>query len=205
LHSDIAEKLAREKEAMRLLFVSHYNYYRNFETLIRALPMIGQSVKNKPLRLFLTCEFTSGANPGSYDPQSIANLIKETGVEEQVIQLGTVPYSQLHHLYRQCHIYVTPAYAETFAHPLVEAMASGLPLVASDLAVHREICGNAAVYFDRFSPEMLAKCVAEVVESKALAERMSRAGQERSRQFSWQAHVDELLDLARTLAATRRP
>lgn len=204
LHSDIAEKLAREKEAMRLLFVSHYNYYRNFETLIRALPMIGQSVKNKPLRLFLTCEFTSGANPGSYDPQSIANLIKETGVEEQVIQLGTVPYSQLHHLYRQCHIYVTPAYAETFAHPLVEAMASGLPLVASDLAVHREICGNAAVYFDRFSPELLAKCVAEVVESKALAERMSRAGQERSRQFSWQAHVDELLDLARTLAATGR-
>ena len=201
LNSDIEEKLAREEGALRLLFVSHYNYYRNFETLIRALPRICQSVKNKPVRLFLTCKFASGANPGSYDPQSIASLIKETGVGDQVIELGTVPYSQLHHLYRQCHVYVTPAYAETFAHPLVEAMASGLPIAASDIAVHREICRNAAVYFERFSPEMLARCVAEVADSKPLAERMSRAGRKRSRQFSWQVHVDELLNLARSLVA----
>jgi len=47
-----------------------------------------------------------------------------------------------------------PAYAETFAHPLVEAMASGLPVIASDLAVHREICGGGrGCIFPRFAPE----------------------------------------------------
>jgi hypothetical protein len=52
---------------------------------------------------------------------------------------------------------VTPAYAESFAHPLIESMSSGLPVVASDLPVHREICGDAAIYFPRFSPDALAE------------------------------------------------
>ena len=64
--------------------------------------------------------------------------------DNATLELGTVPYRSLHRLHRACHIYVTPAYAETFAHPLVEAMSSGLPVVASDLPVHREICGDAA-------------------------------------------------------------
>ena len=66
------------------------------------------------------------------------------------MELGAVPYSQLHQVYRECSMYVAPAYAELFAHPLVEAMASGLPVVAADSAVHREICQDAALYFPRF-------------------------------------------------------
>ncbi len=198
LHPDIEKQMNSASAALRLLFVSHYNYYRNFETLIRALPALRRMMKDRPVRLFLTCELAPG---GPYNPESTARLVKDIGVQDMVVELGAIPYRQLHHLYRQCHVYVTPAYAETFAHPLVEAMASGLPVVASDMDVHREICGRAAVYFERFSPELLAKCVAEVVESKTIAERMSRAGRERSQQFSWQAHVDELVDLARSLVS----
>jgi glycosyltransferase involved in cell wall biosynthesis len=199
LNPEVEEKLAHTTGAVRLLFVSHYNYYRNFETLLRALPLLRRSIKDRPVSLFLTCKLAPGANPGTYDPQSAARLIKEIGIEDLVVELGTIPYRQLHHLYRQCHAYVTPAYAETFAHPLVEAMASGLPLVASNIAVHREICGNAAIYFERFSPEGLAKCVTEVVQSPEMMLRMSAAGQERSQEFSWNAHVDKLLQLARSL------
>ncbi|HEY4905404.1 MAG TPA: glycosyltransferase family 1 protein [Candidatus Sulfotelmatobacter sp.] len=212
LHPDVEAKLNRTTGALRLLFVSHYNYYRNFETLIRALPILRRTLKDRPVRLFLTCKLAPGANPGAYNPESAARLVKDVAVDDMVVELGAIPYRQLHHLYRQCDVYVTPAYAETFAHPLVEAMASGLPVVAADIAVHREICGDAAVYFERFSAEVLAKRVTDVVESKAMAERMSVAGQERSRQFSWQVHVDQLLDLARSLvtsesaaATTRRP
>ena len=70
----------------------------------------------------------------------------------------------LHQVYRACNIYVTPAYAESFAHPLVEAMASGLPVVAADTEVHREICQDAAIYFPRFSPEDMADRICQIVD-----------------------------------------
>jgi glycosyltransferase involved in cell wall biosynthesis len=107
-----------------------------------------------------------------------------------------VPYASLHHLYRACDLYVTAAYAETFAHPLVEAMASGLPVVASDLPVHKEVCGDAAQYFQRFSPELLAEAVARIAGSSEFNLQLSTAGKKRSGNFSWAEHVNRLLALA---------
>ena len=93
------------------------------------------------------------------------------------MELGAVPYSLLHQVYRECDIYVTPAYAESFAHPLVEGMASGSPIVASDLAVHREICQDAAIYFQRFSPAELADQICRVAAENAVQTAVaSRAG-----------------------------
>jgi glycosyltransferase involved in cell wall biosynthesis len=119
------------------------------------------------------------------------------------VELGPVAYEQLHHLYTACDLYVTPAYAETFAHPLVEAMASGLPIVASDLPVHKEVCGGAAQYFSRFSPEALAKAVARIAISSELAANLSAAGKERSAEFSWQRHVERLLSLPTCVSNAR--
>ncbi len=117
-----------------------------------------------------------------------------------IVEMGSIPYRSLHHLYRSCHIYVTPAYAESFAHPLVEAMSSGLPVVASELAVHREICGRAAIYFPPFSAEGLANAVVRLDADQELAEELSQAGLRRANDFSWEKHVACLLALAVGLA-----
>jgi glycosyltransferase involved in cell wall biosynthesis len=110
--------------------------------------------------------------------------------------LGTIRYNLLHHVYKACDVYVTPAYAETFAHPLVEAMASGLPVVASDLPVHREICGEAALYFPHFSPQNLARQLMIAANSPTLCDEMKVKGQARASEFSWAAHVEELILVA---------
>jgi len=199
LNAAVEEKLQTAEGALKMLFVSHYNYYRNFETLIRALPLLRACLRGRSIKLLLTCKLATGENPGVYRAETAAKLVRALGVSDAVIELGAIPYSQLHHLYRRADVYVTPAYAETFAHPLVEAMASGLPIVASDLAVHREVCGEAAIYFPRFSPEELAGCVAQLAGSAETLTRMSALGLERSRQFCWKTHVEKILELARTL------
>jgi glycosyltransferase involved in cell wall biosynthesis len=201
----IQQKLDLEKDAVRLLYVSHYNYYRNFETLFRALPLMRERLGGRKLNLFLTCRLRSEDNPGSYSAASAAALVTQLGIADSVVELGAIPYSLLHHVYRACNLYVTPAYAESFAHPLVEAMASGLPVVASDLAVHREICADAAIYFPRFSPEELAARVCQIAASDGLSTQLSDRGQERARAFSWAKHVAALLDLAANLLATMKP
>jgi len=205
LGGDIQKKVDSAKDAIRLLFVSHYNYYRNFETLFRALPLLRKSLGGRGVVLFLTCNLGSEENCSGYRAESASALVRELGVADQVVELGTIPYRQLHHLYRQCAIYVSPAYAETFAHPLVEAMASGLAVVASDLPTHREICGEAAVYFPRFSPEALAECVACVGQSEAFTKRLVEAGRRRSHEFSWQAHVQHMVRLAEALVRPCQP
>jgi glycosyltransferase involved in cell wall biosynthesis len=195
----IQEKIDAGKNVLRLLFVSHYNYYRNFETLLRAIPYIRERLDGRDVQLFLTCKLLSDENSGAHRTEAVAAMVQHLGISNQVIELGAVPYHLLQHLIRACDIYVTPAYAETFAHPLVEAMACGLPVVASDLPAHREICGNAAVYFPRFSHQLLADIVVQVGQSSSLRTRLAECGLKRSHEFSWRDHVDQLIALAQSI------
>jgi len=197
-------QLEQARDDLRLLFVSHYNYYRNFETLFRALPLLRERLKGKKVKLFLTCRLSSDENPGSYRAEAASSLLNNLRTSESVVELGTIPYGSLHHVYRACHIYVTPAYAESFAHPLIESMSSGLPVVASDLPVHREICGDAGIYFPRFSPEALAEQVLRVHDSPELAEQLSKNGIRRAGDFSWSNHVESLIVLADELMRSER-
>jgi glycosyltransferase involved in cell wall biosynthesis len=183
--------------------VSHYSYYRNFETLIRAIAILKKQLHPQPVRLILTCKLANGENPGSYRAESAAALVENLRLGEEVVELGSIPYAALHHLYGSCDFYVSPAYAETFAHPLVEAMASGLPVIASDLAVHREICGSAAEYFSRFSSQELADCILRFSRWPERKAQMREHGLARSRDFSWEKHVEQLLQLAHRLADPR--
>ena len=199
LPAEINAKIDSGKDALRLIFVSYYNYYRNFETLLRALPYIKEHLCGRKVKLFLTCKLSSEENTGAYRTASAAALIRDLRIANEIVELGAIPYGQMQHVLRACDIYITPAYAETFAHPLVEAMASGLPIVASDLQVHREVCGTAALYFPCFSPSDLAKQVLEIANNQELGREMASSGQNRAVDFSWAKHVQELLAISREM------
>jgi glycosyltransferase involved in cell wall biosynthesis len=199
LPESVQHKLQGGEDYLRLLFVSHYNYYRNFETLFRAIPLLRQRLQGRKVRLFLTCRLRDGENPGAYDTKHAAALIEDLGIRDEIVELGAVPYELLHQVYRACDIYVTAAYTETFAHPLVEAMASGLPIAASDLPVHREVCRDAALYFRTFDHEALAQWVETLVEAKKGASMPLQSGKQQSLEFSWPAHLQKMIDQAKQL------
>jgi glycosyltransferase involved in cell wall biosynthesis len=199
LDAQIVKKLSASGQGIRLLFVSHYNYYRNFETLIRALAKTVFQHGDSTLKLVLTCTLEPGKNPGTYHPDSAARLVNELGLRDNIIELGSVPYRQLHHLYKACDIYVTPAYCESFAHPLVEAMFSGLPIIASDIPVHREICEDAAVYFPRFSDSILSQQIMELAASSEKRQQLAAKGLLRATAFSWSDHVQDIISLTSKL------
>jgi glycosyltransferase involved in cell wall biosynthesis len=206
LPEDVQAHLAEAAGAIKVLFVSHYNYYRNFEALIRATAIAKRKLHPRAIRLFLTCKLVSKENPGSYQAEGAAQLVRQLQLEREVVQLGPIPYALLHHLYQSCDLYATAAYAETFAHPLVEAMASGLPVIASDLPVHREICGEAALYFPRFSSQSLADHIIAIsASSQTRKENMRKMPLSRSQLFRWDKHVDSLLALANRLAQRAEP
>lgn len=187
----------------RVLYVSHYNYFRNFETLIRALPLIKLRLKQQTgedVQLVLTTDIQRGAVYGGYGATAAAELIDRLGVRDDIAMLGAVDYDKLHQLYKLCDVFVCPSYSESFGHPLVEAMASGLPVVSADLPVHRELCGDAAVYFGVFDETNLAERCVQVLTDQTLKKQLSARGLQRSNEFSWREHVRQLTALIARVA-----
>jgi glycosyltransferase involved in cell wall biosynthesis len=101
--------------------------------------------------------------------------------------------------YRRADIFVFPSLAESFGHPLVEAMAHGLPIIASDTPINREMCGDAAVYFRPMDPDHLAQAIRRVATNQPLQNRLSVEGRQRVRtKFNWQTHIRRILQAAQT-------
>lgn len=192
LSEDTRRRLSDREGVRRVLLVSHYNYFRNFDTLLRAIALL-KSRMGTPIELILTTQLAPGLKEHRYDTSSSARLIQELGIADVVTMLGNVSHEELPALYREADVVVCPSYAESFGHPMVEAMACGAPLVAADRGVHREICGAAALYFSTFDPEDLASQIARTLRDADGAKERTQAGRERSLSFTWDAHFAQLL------------
>jgi len=202
LGEDDRRRLRLGEDVCRIVLVSHYNYFRNFETLVRALPLIKQNGRT-PVLLVLTARIGPGLRDGSYDTTAVARLVERLGVGGDLVMLGELPYSRIHDLLRACNLFVFPSYSETFGHPMVEAMASGLPVVAADLPVHREVCGEAALYFSVFDEQELANQCVKVLNDGDLQRALRERGLARARQFSWDDHVNGLVSVIESLLESR--
>jgi glycosyltransferase involved in cell wall biosynthesis len=103
---------------------------------------------------------------------------------ERVVRLGYVSDEELARLYRGADAFVFPSRFEGFGIPVVEAMASGAPVVVSSHPSLDDASGDAAVRVDPDSPEDIARGIAEAVSRRR--ELVAR-GREHARRFTWEA------------------
>lgn len=94
---------------------------------------------------------------------------------------GRVSQDELVELYRRAAAVVFPSLYEGFGQPPLEALACACPLAVSDLPALREVCGDAATYFDPHDPETVAAGLLAAIE------RGGAAGPERAAAFTWEA------------------
>jgi len=179
----------------RFLIVSHYNYFRDFETVFRALALLSRDDR-EAAQLILSTSLQPGLRLGGYDPTAACRLLDELGIRDRVTTLGAVEYDDLPALYGSAHAVICPAYAESFSHTLVEAMATGVPVIASGISAHREVAGDAALFFFPGNPEDLARQCRLLMQDDVLRERLRSVGLERARTFSWRLHFEKLLAAA---------
>ncbi len=185
-------------ERFRLLYVSHYNYFRNFETLLRAMPLISEQVRRqtgRDIELVLTTVIGEGIVHGGYDSSRAARLIEQLGIRDSIVMLGQVPYRRMRPLYQSCDLFVSPSYSESFGHPLLEAMSMGLPVLSADLPVHREIGADAAAWFPVFDHVSLAREASQLLADPLRRGQMAAAGLRRAMKFTWDQHVRILISL----------
>ncbi|WP_426762911.1 glycosyltransferase family 4 protein [Pseudarthrobacter sp. 1G09] len=93
--------------------------------------------------------------------------------------------------------------AEGYGLPLVEAMALGTPVIASDIPIFREVGGDAATYVDPASPSQFSEAVARLQDDEHWQE-ISRLSVIRANEFTWDESARQLMDTAREIVAKRR-
>lgn len=186
---------------LRILWVSHYADHKDLATLLRAVVLLRERGANC-VELSLTLEPPChGAQRGQHTAMPPAELQLLSNLGDSVRYLGILRYEQVWQAYRDADVFVFPSLCESFGHPLVEAMAAGLPVVASDIAIHREICGDTAQYFPARDAQALGAHLARLAGDTVLRAEMARRGASRVRNFVWEDHVARLLALFRELSA----
>lgn len=181
----------KEKGGHVLLNVSTYAVHKNFETLIDALARLrewGHRVK-----LFTTTSREQTSDTEEYN--ALRRRADAQGVAEDWSEMGYVPYRHLHSIYRAADIYAFPSFTESFGHSLVEAMATGLPIVAADMPVNQEVCGPAGRFFSPFDADQCATLIEKLFQADRDRQQLARVSLERAEHFSWERHTEDLLTL----------
>ena len=128
------------------------------------------------------------------------SLIAHPEVSSSIKILQSVPYDKVERLYQESNIFVFPSLVESFGHPLVEAMASGLPVIASDIPIHREVCGDAAIYFDPLNENDLAEKINYLSSNLDVCQELISVAKKRvSMSFIWKSHVLNLVNIIESL------
>jgi glycosyltransferase involved in cell wall biosynthesis len=128
-----------------------------------------------------------------YGSEAIHAYIRSQGLGPRVQVRGYVTLGELHSLYQSASTLLFPSLEEGFGIPLLEAMANGLPAVASRTASLPEVGGEAALYVDPHDPQDIAEQVQRTVEDSELRRRMIWQGLERAREFSWRRVAEATL------------
>jgi len=191
----------RADGTLKILMVSAYYPHKQPGLIAEAVRILNE--RGIPAHLTVTMDLQDVAEtPGGAKD---AFLIKKAIERGDTTLLGHVEYDDLPDLYHQHDAFVTASLSETFGHPLVEAMAAGIPIVAADTPVQREVCKDAAVYFPATSSEALVKELMQLNTDANLRQQLhERAGIYPAGNYSWDGHVDRLLDCFERAHAKRK-
>lgn len=115
--------------------------------------------------------------------RTIMRLASRLGVQDAVVNHGTVPVSEVPQLFNACHVMFLPTLLETFSASYPEAMAAGRPIVTSDLDFARSVCEDAALYFRAADAEGAATALARLSSSPDIWRQLVVAGHKRVAYF----------------------
>ncbi len=176
-----------------LLYTGNIKPHKNLERLIEAFARVrGRGLDD--LRLLII------GNEVSRYP-SLRRTVHRHKLHTYVRFLGFVPDQMLAILYRLARVFVFPSLYEGFGLPPLEAMASGTPVVTSNVSSLPEVVGDAALLVDPYDVEALADAIFRVLTDEALRAELVARGRARARQFSWERSVSRIRAVYREVAA----
>ena len=180
------EDVVRVRERYQLtdefvLYAGNVKPHKNLERLIDAFAIVRKRGLDH-LKLVLI-----GDEISKYT--ALRRAVHQHQLHNYVRFLGYLPEETLAVMYRLAGVFVFPSLYEGFGLPPLEAMASGTPVVTSNVSSLPEVAGDAAVLVDPYDPRAIADGIYRVLTDETLRRDMVHKGIARAGQFSWEQSV----------------
>jgi glycosyltransferase involved in cell wall biosynthesis len=183
-----------------LLYAGAVRAQKNIPRLVEAFAVLRGDLEQHPvyrdLRLIIIGDEISKF-------PALRRAVIKTRVEKLVRFLGFVPLETLRVFFEAASAFVFPSLYEGFGLPPLEAMASGTPVVTSNVSSLPEVVGNAAVLVNPENVFDIARGIRDVLFDEQLRADLIRRGYEQVRRFSWATAARQVLDIYREVADSR--
>ncbi len=170
-----------------VLYAGNVKPHKNLERLIEAFNHVRERGLDHVKLVMIGDDISKYA--------SLRRAVHQHRLHKYVRFLGYLPEDTLAVLYRLASVFVFPSLYEGFGLPPLEAMASGTPVVTSNVSSLPEVAGDAAVLVNPYDPEAIADGIYRVLNDEALWLDMRKKGLARARQFSWEASVRRVREI----------
>ncbi|MCL4354337.1 glycosyltransferase family 4 protein [Patescibacteria group bacterium] len=173
-----------------ILYVGDVTWNKN-------LPRFLEAVKKTELPLVmvgkaLVSEDYDRNNPWNND---LVRVQQEAEANPKVLRIGFVPTEDLVGIYNLATVFVMPSLYEGFGLPILEAMASGCPVITTKEGSLPEVAGEAAFYVEAEDVDNIAEGIEKVFNDNNLRKELSIKGLERVKKFSWKKTAEETLEV----------
>ena len=160
------------------LYVSKFDYYKHHDTVIKSYSMLSNSIKEQYKLVFI-------GELDSPEYTRCKDLVNKLGLNERIVFLGSIPYKNLPAFYQNAYLNIFASSCENCPNIMLEALASGRPLLSSDVMPMPEFGADNVVYFspyDEFSMKVAFESVVNNTEKEKAYAKKSLA---RSGHYCW--------------------
>jgi glycosyltransferase involved in cell wall biosynthesis len=182
----LEEDVVRVRERYQLhdefvLYAGNVKPHKNLERLIEAFDLVRKRGLDHLKLVLIGDEISKYA--------ALRRAVHQHQLHKYVRFLGYLPEETLAVMYRLAGVFVFPSLYEGFGLPPLEAMASGTPVVTSNVSSLPEVAGDAAVLVDPYLPQAIADGIYQVLTDESLRHSLRQKGLARAAQFSWEQSV----------------
>ncbi|KKQ06150.1 MAG: Glycosyl transferase, group 1 [Candidatus Moranbacteria bacterium GW2011_GWF1_36_4] len=175
-----------------ILYVGAVQPRKNLETLIWAFEKYRNEQRKKINNGQQVKLVFAGSRAWMWE--RVIERVENSPFRDDIILTGRVDFLTLATLYRNAGLFVFPSLYEGFGIPVLEAMASKVPVICADNSSLREAGGEAAEYFHSFDPSELAEKIEKIFSDDEMRKSMIEKGIKQAENFSWERCARETLE-----------
>ncbi|MBK1692015.1 glycosyltransferase [Ectothiorhodospira mobilis] len=171
-----------------ILYTGSFDRRKNHPRLIQAYARLPRALRAR-------CQLVIAGNGCDAIYAPLHRIARQAGLAAgEVLFTGRVDDEDLLDLYNLCRLFVFPSLREGYGLPVLEAMACGVPCIASGTTSLPEVVGREDALFDPHDPDSIAARMRQVLEDDAFARSLAEQGRRRAARFTWDASARAALD-----------